>query len=224
MISKLCQQSSLGGAYGDKERSRRLCAPRRAGASSFARRRGDANDKSRAAGRRPSNLYTCVRSGVVGDDIAIGGGVGRHRRGDGRARFKPPIDVATQTPPPATISRLRRLHVAAVRLAKEAPEILAKEEAARSLQHELAQTLIACLRPAHEEEDAVAKRRHALVMRRFHTLWKRAEIVPSTSPNCARRLASRTGPCKSAAASIWGWVRKNICGCDGCSACIARFR
>jgi methylphosphotriester-DNA--protein-cysteine methyltransferase len=84
--------------------------------------------------------------------------------------LKPPIDVVTQTPPPAMMSRLRRLHVAAVRLAKEAPEILANEEAARSLQHELAQTLIACLRPAHEEEDAVAKRRHALVMRRFHTL------------------------------------------------------
>ncbi len=82
--------------------------------------------------------------------------------------FKPPVDVVTETPPPAGMARLRRLHAAAVHLAKEAPEIIASPEAARGLEGELVQALVACLRSARDEEDAVAKRQHALVMRRFH--------------------------------------------------------
>ena len=82
--------------------------------------------------------------------------------------LKPPVDVVTETPPPAMMARLRRLHAAAVHLAKEAPEIIANPEAARGLENELVQALVACLRPAKDEEDAVAKRQHALVMRRFH--------------------------------------------------------
>jgi len=82
--------------------------------------------------------------------------------------FKPPIDVVTVTPLPTMMARLQRLHAAAGALAKEAPEIIANTEAARGLEHELVQALVACLRAAKDEEDAVAKRRHALVMRRFH--------------------------------------------------------
>ena len=82
--------------------------------------------------------------------------------------FKPPVDVVTETPPPAAMARLLRLHSAAVSLAREAPEIIANPEAARGLEHELVQALVACLRPERNEEDAVAKRQHALVMRRFH--------------------------------------------------------
>jgi AraC-like DNA-binding protein len=81
-----------------------------------------------------------------------------------------PVDAVTQTPPPAMMSRLQRLYAAAVQLAKEAPEIIANAEAVRALEHELVQTLVACLRPANDEEDAVAKRRHALIMRRFHAM------------------------------------------------------
>lgn len=82
----------------------------------------------------------------------------------------PPVDAVTETPPPAMMSRLQRLYAAAVQLAKEAPEIIANAEAVRALEHDLVQTLVACLRPANDEEDAVAKRRHALIMRRFHSM------------------------------------------------------
>ena len=82
--------------------------------------------------------------------------------------LKPPVDVVTETPPPVMITRLRRLHATAGHLAKEAPDIIANPEAARGLEHELVRALVACLRPAKDEEDAVAKRRHALVMRRFY--------------------------------------------------------
>ena len=82
--------------------------------------------------------------------------------------LKPPVDVVTETPLPAMMARLRWLHAAAGSLAKEAPEIIAHPESARGLEHELLQALVACLTPAKNEEDAVAKRRHAIIMRRFH--------------------------------------------------------
>lgn len=83
--------------------------------------------------------------------------------------LKPPVDVVTQTPAPAAMARLLRLHAAAVSLAKQAPEIIANAESARGLEHELVQALIACLRPTEADEDVVARRQHALVMRRFHS-------------------------------------------------------
>jgi AraC-like DNA-binding protein len=82
--------------------------------------------------------------------------------------LKPPVDVVTETPVPAAMARLQRLHAAAAHLAKRAPEIIANPEAARGPEHDLAQALVACLRSSKCEEDAVAKRQHALVMRRFH--------------------------------------------------------
>ena len=82
--------------------------------------------------------------------------------------LKPPVDVVTEKPPPAVMARLRWLHAAAGSLAKEAPETIANPEAARGLEHELLQALVACLTQGKEEEDTVAKRRHARVMRHFH--------------------------------------------------------
>jgi methylphosphotriester-DNA--protein-cysteine methyltransferase len=82
--------------------------------------------------------------------------------------LKPPIDVVTETPALLATTRLLRLHGAAVALAKQAPEIIANAEAARGLEHELVQALLVCLRTTKNEEDAVAKRQHSLIMRRFH--------------------------------------------------------
>ena len=82
--------------------------------------------------------------------------------------FAPPVHAVTERPLAVRVARLQRLHAAAGYLARTAPEIIANSEAARGLEHELVQALIACLGPAHDEEDRVAKRRHALVMRRFH--------------------------------------------------------
>lgn len=82
--------------------------------------------------------------------------------------LKPPVDVVTETPPPARMARLGWLHAAAASLAKEAPEIIGNPEAARGLEHELLEALVDCITPSKDEEDTVAKRRHAIVMRRFH--------------------------------------------------------
>ena len=95
----------------------------------------------------------------------------------------------TETPPPAVMARLLRLHSAAVSLAREAPEIIANPEAARGLEHELVQALVTCLRPAKDEEDAVAKRQHALVMRRFHA----AVAASSDRPLYVSDLCSAIG-------------------------------
>ena len=84
--------------------------------------------------------------------------------------FAPPLDVTTETPEPGMMERLRRLYAAAGRLATTAPEILAHPEAARSLEHDLVRALAACLGSAPNEEDAVAKRRHAIIMRRFRAI------------------------------------------------------
>ncbi len=84
--------------------------------------------------------------------------------------FAPPVDVTTETPEPGMMERLTRLHAAAGRLARMAPETLAHPEAARSLEHDLVRAIAACLGPATNEEDAVAKRRHAAIMRRFRTI------------------------------------------------------
>ncbi len=81
-----------------------------------------------------------------------------------------PVDVTTETPEPAAIERLRRLYAVAGRLAKTAPHIFGHSEAARSLEHDLVCALAACLGPVTKDEDAVAKRRHAVIMRRFHAL------------------------------------------------------
>lgn len=84
--------------------------------------------------------------------------------------FTTPEDVTTETPESGTMERLRRLYATAGRLATTAPDILAHPEAARSLEHDLARALAACLEPETNEEDASAKRRHAAIMRRFQAL------------------------------------------------------
>jgi AraC-like DNA-binding protein len=101
----------------------------------------------------------------------------------------PPADVVTQTPPLAVMSRLQRLYAKAMLLAKEVPEIIANAEAARALEHELVETLVACLRPAKDEEDAVAKRSHALVMRRFRAILEES----GDRPVCVADLCSAIG-------------------------------
>jgi methylphosphotriester-DNA--protein-cysteine methyltransferase len=103
----------------------------------------------------------------------------------------PPADAVTLTPPPATMGRLQRLHEAAEHLARDAPEIIANPAAARGMEQELLQAMLACLRKADrgEIEDKAAKRRHAAVMRRF-----RAAVEASgDSPVYLSELCSAIG-------------------------------
>ncbi|MGH7213124.1 MAG: helix-turn-helix domain-containing protein [Acetobacteraceae bacterium] len=82
----------------------------------------------------------------------------------------PPRDTVMLAPPPAMMERLRRLHAAAGHLAQQAPEIIANPAAARGLEAELVQGLAACLRKTDSGEDKAAKRRHAIVMKRFRAV------------------------------------------------------
>jgi AraC-like DNA-binding protein len=65
------------------------------------------------------------------------------------------------------MARLQRLHVAAGRLAEEAPEIIANPDAARGLEQALIEAMIGCLSQGEVGEDSVARRQHELIMRRF---------------------------------------------------------
>jgi AraC-like DNA-binding protein len=79
----------------------------------------------------------------------------------------PPKQALTLTPAPQAMARLQRLHAAAGRLAEDAPEIIAQPEAARGLEQALIQALVACLGEGTADQDTLAQRHHALIMRRF---------------------------------------------------------
>jgi AraC-like DNA-binding protein len=79
----------------------------------------------------------------------------------------PPKDPLILTPPPLAIAKLLRLHAAAGRLAKEAPEIIANPDAVRGLEQALIEAMVGCLSSGSVHEDTVAQRQHELIMRRF---------------------------------------------------------
>jgi hypothetical protein len=57
----------------------------------------------------------------------------------------PPSAGQILRPPPATAARLRRLHAKACRLVETRPEILARRQAIRALEHDLIHALVDCL-------------------------------------------------------------------------------
>lgn len=81
--------------------------------------------------------------------------------------LKPPTDEVIVTPPLVAMATLQRLHAAARGLAKDAPEIIANEAAARGLEQALAEAMIACLTSPEAVEETAAQRRHEWIMRRF---------------------------------------------------------
>ncbi|HEX4261630.1 MAG TPA: helix-turn-helix transcriptional regulator [Acetobacteraceae bacterium] len=82
----------------------------------------------------------------------------------------PPQNVVMLASAPPRMERLRQLHAAAGHLAQQAPEIIANPAAARGLEEELVRGLTACFRKADSAEDRAAKRRHAVVMKRFRAV------------------------------------------------------
>jgi len=81
--------------------------------------------------------------------------------------LSPPRDTVGVTPPPQAMARLQRLQAAAMRLAEEAPEIIANPDAAHGLEQELIWAMVDCLGKGEVDEDRVARRQHNLIMRRF---------------------------------------------------------
>ncbi len=71
-------------------------------------------------------------------------------------------------PHPQALAKLRRLHVAAARLAEGTPELIANPEAARGLEQTLISALFGCLETGDATEESTARRRHDAIMRRFY--------------------------------------------------------
>jgi len=79
----------------------------------------------------------------------------------------PSRDAVAVVVPPLVLGRLRRLHAAAGQLAETAPEIIVDPDAARGLEQSLTVAMLACLGSTRIREDTAARRRHALILRRF---------------------------------------------------------
>jgi len=69
-----------------------------------------------------------------------------------------------------SIQRLTRLHIMAVRLVRDAPEMLQRTEALRGLEHAVIEALAGCLVGDEAPEETAGQRNHATIMRRFHRL------------------------------------------------------
>jgi AraC-like DNA-binding protein len=73
-------------------------------------------------------------------------------------------------PSAQAMQRLIRLHIMAVRLVRDAPEMLQRPEAVRGLEHAVIEALAGCLAGDETPEETAGQRSHATVMRRFHRL------------------------------------------------------
>jgi AraC-like DNA-binding protein len=80
----------------------------------------------------------------------------------------PPRDALILTPLPPAMAKLQRLHAAAGHLAETAPEVIANLDAAHGLEQALIEAMVGCLSTGDTAEEHSARRRHDLIMRRFH--------------------------------------------------------
>jgi AraC-like DNA-binding protein len=69
--------------------------------------------------------------------------------------------------PLPVMARLQRLHAAAGQLAETAPEIIANPDAARGLEQQLMEAMLACVGGTEVRQDTAALRRHAAIVERF---------------------------------------------------------
>ena len=106
----------------------------------------------------------------------------------------PPRDAMLITPPPAAMARLQRLHAAAGQLAEDAPEIIAKPDAARGLEKLVIDALVECLSIGKATESSLAQGQHAIVMRRFWRVLEDNPEQPLYMPEICRatRVPDRT--------------------------------
>lgn len=73
-------------------------------------------------------------------------------------------------PSAQAMQRLIRLHIMAVRLVRDAPEMLQRTEAVRGLEHAVIEALAGCLAGDEALGETAGQRNHATIMRRFHRL------------------------------------------------------
>ena len=125
----------------------------------------------------------------------------------GGCDLTPPTDLLSVSPPPVAIVRLQRLHTAAVRLAKEAPEIIANPQAAYGLEQALLEAMIDCLSKGAVEGQggpaaAPALSRCRAAVRKVHGL---NSVQASTAAACQCATASALNFRKVDREIRWRW-------------------
>ena len=101
-------------------------------------------------------------------------------------KLVPPPVGRLLRPAPSAVTRLRRLHVKACRLAVTKPDIIAHPEVARSLEHDLIYALVECLAVEAGYDDEATRPRHMAVMARFEdSLAKHVERPLNMPVLCA---------------------------------------
>jgi AraC-like DNA-binding protein len=100
----------------------------------------------------------------------------------------PPRDMLIFAPPPAALTKLRRLHAAAAHLAETAPEIIANPDAARGLEQALIEAMVGCFGNDEAREDSVAQRQHELIMRRFRRVIEENPDHPLYIPELSKAI------------------------------------
>jgi AraC-like DNA-binding protein len=100
----------------------------------------------------------------------------------------PPRDMLIFAPPPAALTKLRRLHAAAAHLAETAPEIIANRDAAYGLEQALIEAMVDCLGNNEDRQDSVAQRQHELIMRRFRRVVEESPDQPLYIPELCKAI------------------------------------
>ena len=101
----------------------------------------------------------------------------------------PPAADLIAKPRPAAIRKLEKLHAEAEQLAETAPEVIADPEAARGLEQALIEAMMGCLSTGETAEERSARRRHELVMRRFHRIIEDQPDQPLYVPEVCKAIS-----------------------------------
>jgi AraC-like DNA-binding protein len=106
----------------------------------------------------------------------------------------PPKDYLILNPPPSALAKLRQLHEAAGHLAENSPEIIASPDAARGLEQELIEAMLACLSNREPPRKSLAQGQHEIVMRRFSRVVEEHPEQSLYIPEICKaiRVSSRT--------------------------------
>jgi hypothetical protein len=120
----------------------------------------------------------------------------------GRELAPPSFMLPIRSPIPS-LSRLLRLHEATGHLAKNAPDILAKHEVARSIEEALVEAMVICLAAHYSEEVRNVHRHRARVLRRLEdTLAAKSGETLYMAELCAA-VGATYWHCVTVAWNIW---------------------
>ena len=102
----------------------------------------------------------------------------------------PPTFARSIAPQGAALSRLRKVHDGAGRLAKTAPDILAKPEVARAIERALVEAMVFCLADSRSDKVRIVERNRARVMRRIEEVLMAHPDEPLYMPELAATVGT----------------------------------